>query len=74
MLSVQPIDYIEIGLIPYDSKNKIALSFAVRKLPEEERSNFMEIKAAIDSELAKIQERKDRLAALFARSAARYTE
>ena len=74
VLSVQPIDYIEIGLIPDDSKNKIALSFAVRKLPEEERSNFMEIKAAIDSELAKIQERKDRLAALFARSAARYTE
>ena len=74
VLSVQPIDYIEIGLIPDDSKNKIALSFAVRKLPEEERSNFMKIKAAIDSELAKIQERKDRLAALFARSAARYTE
>jgi hypothetical protein len=59
--------FVEIGLIPADSKNKTSLVNAIRELPVEERDNFSEIKAAIEIATSKIQARKDRLAALISR-------
>ena len=59
--------FVEIGLIPVDSKNKTSLVYAIREIPAEERGNFLEIKAAIEIATAKIQARKDRLAALISR-------
>jgi len=66
-----PGSFIEIGLIPTTSKNKVALVAAIKKLPAAARDTFTEIKAAIDAETVKIQARKDRLAAVLARNATR---
>ena len=62
---------IEIGLIPEDSKNKSALTYAIRRLAAEDRIDYSAVQAVIDSEMAIIQARKDRLAAVIARNAAR---
>ena len=63
--------YVEIGLIPSASKNKVALVSAIRKLPTADRDTYTEIKSAIEAELAKIQARKDRSAAIRARISSR---
>jgi hypothetical protein len=69
---MQSNSFIEIGLIPADSKNKVALVAAVRLLPEGSRDTYAEIKTAIDAEIARIQARKDRLVAAITRNSNRY--
>jgi sugar lactone lactonase YvrE len=69
--TLSPTSFVEIGLIPATSKNKVALVSAIRKLPVSGRDSYAEIKAAIDAETAAIQARKDRLAAIIARNKAR---
>jgi BspA type Leucine rich repeat region (6 copies) len=71
---MQSNSFIEIGLIPADSKNKVALVAAVRSLPEGSRDTYAEIKTAIDAEMARIQARKDRLVAAITRNSNRYTK
>jgi hypothetical protein len=68
---LQSNSFIEIGLIPATSKNKVALVAAVRKLPESARDTYAEIKAAIDAETSKIKTRSDRLTAIISRNASR---
>jgi len=63
--------FVEIGLIPTASKNKVAIVSAVRNLPAASRDTYEEIQAAVGAETARIQERKDRLAATIARIATR---
>jgi streptogramin lyase len=69
---LQPNTFVEIGLIPATSKNKVALLATIKKLPESARDTYAEIKAAIDIESKNIQARKDRLAAIISRNASRY--
>jgi hypothetical protein len=71
VVSVYSKSLIEIGLIAEDNKHKAALTAAIKKLPASERSSYAAIKAAIDAEMAEIQARKDRSAAILARIAAR---
>ncbi len=68
---LQSNSFIEIGLIPATSKNKVALVAAIRKLPESARDTYAEIKAAIDVETSKIKTRSDRLAAIISRNSSR---
>ncbi len=65
--SVYPSQYIEVGLIPAESKIKSMLAKAVSGLTENERSSYEAIKAAIVAKTAEIQARKDRLAKVLAR-------
>jgi hypothetical protein len=67
--SLQSNSFIEIGLIPATSKNKVAIVAAIRKLPASARDTYAEIKAAIDAESAKIKTRSERLAAIISRNA-----
>jgi len=69
---MQSNSFVEIGLIPADSKNKGALVLAIRKLTEASRDTYAEIKAAIDAATKEIQVRSDRLAAIIARNSTRY--
>ncbi len=64
---VLPAALVEIGLISAESKNKVELVSAVRRLNPEDRSTYGAIKSAIDAEMKRIQMRKDRLAAIIAR-------
>jgi len=57
---------IEVGLIPADSKNKAAITSAIKKLPVSDRSSYAAIKVVVDTEMAEIQARKDRLTAILA--------
>lgn len=66
-----PNAYVEIGLIPLMSKNKVALVASVKRLPLGDRKNYADIKAEIDKQIVKIQARKDRLAAVIDRNAKR---
>lgn len=59
--------YVEIGLISAESKNKVELVSAVRRLNPEDRSTYGAIKSAIEAEMNRIQKRKDHLAAIIAR-------
>jgi len=68
---LQSNTFVEIGLIPAASKNKVALVAAVKKLPESARDTYAEIKAAIDAETIRIKSRSDRLAAIISRNASR---
>ena len=68
--SIQPNTFVEIGLIPQTSKNKVALATAVKKLPAEARDSLAEIKAAIEAANVVIQNRADRLAKALARKSA----
>jgi len=68
---LQSNTFVEIGLIPATSKNKVALVAAVKKLPESARDTYAEIKAAIDAETVRIKSRSDRLAAIISRNASR---
>ena len=65
--------FVETGLIPATSKNKVALVAAIRKLPASARDTYAEIKTAIDAYAASLQARRDRLAAVIARNATRYS-
>ena len=69
--SMQSNEYIEIGLISSTNKNKIALVSAIRKLPAIDRDSYAEVKSAIDTEIATIQARKDRTAAIKNRISSR---
>lgn len=64
--------YVEIGLIPESSKNKIAIVATLKNLPAASRDTYAEIKAAIDQETARIQARKDRLANVLMKNSTRY--
>ena len=64
--SVYSDTLIEIGLIPENSKNKEALTAAIKKLPASERSSYAAIKEVVDAEMAEIQARKDRYIAVLA--------
>ena len=66
--------FVEIGLIPASSKNKVALMAAIRKLPTSARDTYAEIKAAIDAETARIKSRNDRLAAIINRKTTKSTQ
>ena len=68
---MQSNSFVEIGLIPAESKNKVALVAAIRKLPAASRDTYAEIKAAIDAATKEIQVRSDRLAAIISRNATR---
>jgi hypothetical protein len=68
---MQSNSFVEIGLIPADSKNKVALVAAIRKLPAASRDTYAEIKAAIDAETTRIKSRSDRLATVISRNASR---
>jgi hypothetical protein len=59
--------YIEIGLISAESKNKVELVSAVRRMNPEDRSTYGTIKSAIEAEMNQIQMRKNHLAAIIAR-------
>lgn len=59
--------FVEVGLIPADSKNKVALIAAIRRASADTRDSFADIQAVIAAEAARIQDRKDRLAATLAR-------
>jgi hypothetical protein len=74
VLYMQSNSFVEIGLIPATSKNKVALVAAVKKLPAASRDTYAEIKAAIDAATKDIQVRSDRLASIIARNATRYTK
>jgi photosystem II stability/assembly factor-like uncharacterized protein len=65
--------FVEVGLIPAESKNKVALIAAVRRAPSDDRDSFTKIKAAIAAEFATITARKDRLASAIARIKNRLT-
>lgn len=69
--NVLPSALVEIGLIPGASKNKVALTAAVKNLTPEARDSFTEIKSAIDIASAVIKKRADRLAKVLANQAAR---
>lgn len=69
--NVLPSAFAEIGLIPEASKNKVALTAAVKNLSPEARDSFTEIKSAIDIASAVIKKRADRLAKVLANQAAR---
>jgi len=71
VLYMQSNSFVEIGLIPATSKNKVALVAAVKKLPAASRDTYAEIKAAIDATIKEIQVRSDRLAAIISRNASR---
>jgi hypothetical protein len=71
VISIHSSMMIEIGLIPEDSKHKAALTAFIKKLPVIERSSYAGIKEAIDNEMAEIQARKDRYAAILARITSR---
>jgi uncharacterized repeat protein (TIGR02543 family) len=59
--------FVELGLIPAESKNKVALIASVRRASSDERDSFTKIKEAIANEAAKITARKDRLASVITR-------
>ena len=61
----------EVGLIPQESEHKAALTAALRKLPASERSSYLAIKKAIDTQMTEIQTRKTRLSEVVAQIAAR---
>jgi hypothetical protein len=71
VVSVYSNSLIEIGLISADSKHKAALTEAIKNLPVDERTSYAAIKEALDSEMAEIQARKDRLSAILARITSR---
>jgi hypothetical protein len=60
--------FVEVGLIPADSKYKTSLIIAVRRASTTERDSFAEIQKIIAAETAVIKNRQDRLAALKARN------
>jgi hypothetical protein len=68
---MQSNSFVEIGLISADSKNKASLVAAIRKLPAASRDTYAEIKVAIDAVAKEIQSRKDHLAQVIGRNAAR---
>jgi len=69
---LQPNLFVEIGLIPTTSKHKMAVVAAVKSLSADARDTYIEIKTAIDAETARIQARKDRLAAAISRNTTRF--
>jgi len=62
-----PRELQEVELIAADSAYKTILTIAVLKKPADERSNFEKIQSIINTEMAKIQVRKDQLQRLKAR-------
>jgi len=62
---------VEVGLIPVESKNKSTLTNVVRKLPQESRNSYGAVKEAINSAIAEIQKKKDRLADIISRISSR---
>jgi len=73
VVSVYSKSLIEAGLIPADSKNKAAITSAIKKLPVSDRSSYAAIKVVVDTEMAEIQARKDRLAAVMKAISSRRT-
>jgi hypothetical protein len=60
--------YVEIGLIPADSKNKVELVRAVRRQNQEQRESYELVKTLIQAELALIKKRNEHLASVLARN------
>jgi len=59
--------FVEVGLIPSDSKYKTSLIAAVKRAAATDRDSFVEIQAVINAEVAKIQARQDRLTTIISR-------
>jgi hypothetical protein len=57
-------DLSSVGLIP--EENQVAITYALRRLPLEQRDDYEKIKTAISNELKIIRIREQRLAALLA--------
>jgi uncharacterized repeat protein (TIGR02543 family) len=73
LILTMPIsEFIESGLIPASSKNKMALANAVKRVDQSDRDSYAEIQSIIATEAAKIKARKDRLAAVIARNKNRF--
>ena len=69
---IYPNTFVEIGLIPENSKNKAALVNAVKKLSPADRDSFAEIKAAIEAASIAIQKRSDRLVKVLTGKSTRF--
>ena len=69
--TVYSSELIEVGLISSESKHRATLTAALRKLPAPLRSSYAQIEVALNAHMETIQARKDRLAAVIARNAAR---
>ena len=69
--TVYSSELIEVGLISSESKHRATLTAALRKLPAPQRSSYAQIEVALNALMETIQARKDRLAAVIARNAAR---
>lgn len=69
--TVQSGELIAVGLISAESKHKATLTAALRKLPAPLRSSYAQIEVALNALMETLQARKDRLAAVIARNAAR---
>ena len=69
--TVHSSELIAVGLISAESKHKATLTAALRKLPAPLRSSYAQIEVALNALMETIQARKDRLAAVIARNAAR---
>jgi hypothetical protein len=67
VISVYSTSLIEIGLIPEGSKHKEAITSAIKKLPVGDRTTYAVLKAAVETEMAEIQARKDRLVTVLLR-------
>ena len=68
---VLPTLYVEVGLIPADSKNKTSLVNAVKRLSAEDRNSFEAIKIAIAAEQAAITRRSEHLELVRSRNSSR---
>jgi hypothetical protein len=69
--SVYPNNLIEIGIISSDNKFKSQIMEALKNLPSTKRSNYEAIKVSIETKMAEIQARKDRLAAIQSKISSR---
>ena len=68
---VFPTYYVEVNLIPAQSKNKTALVNAVKRLEPSERNSYEAIKSAIAAETEAIAKRAMRLALVISRNSNR---
>lgn len=69
---IYPNTFVEIGLIPENSKSKAALVNAVKKLSPAARDSLAEIKAAIEAASIVIQKRADRLVKVLTGKSTRF--
>jgi hypothetical protein len=62
--TITALDLSSVGLIP--KANQTTITYALRSLPATERDDYSKVSVAINDQLAVIQRRKERLAAVIA--------